>query len=799
MGEVRSGDRSLGPASVTAERSSRRGSREDVERDVERKRRRRREEKKSHIDRERERRSRKRKSSSRSRRRKTKSHASARSSDSASDSSLSSRSECTSSTSSAAAASQPSSSSSSSDDSSPEDKLVETGTRNTGVPLVPGNSRRSLDRDEDPREVLSQVIGRFPQAAADLSVLLANIHKGQAVDISALPDARLGCALERLFVSLGMKRKSKLPGVYYHRTRASMMVRDEKLFEDLRAACRNDGWAGAKEEGGGGEKHKENGSRRDRLCAPQVGAGPSTSKRRMEEAMRRPEGTTDGSSQGSKAAGSGKSMVMNDECIHDHDDYIQFARKRRDGRDTENTGNVPQQHVRASVAAAAARSSTRCIAAEDAPDLHAHRSDEGKGRDDDASAVVFQGPSLPADVASVDGRDPDSRVDRTAEDGTKRTAEGVVDEIGPAERPAAPDHTKKRAIGPAMPPAAVLEAAARLTEASEALQAELDEGPLIGPAPPAAVKEAENATEEERFSEVVRIMSSESNQYELLGVASDASATEIKKKYWKLSLLIHPDKCAHPKAQEAFALLNKTHLDLQDPAKRAAIDKKIDEQRSREEFQAELKRLREAAQWRKVRGEALPGDARLLGERSGAQAGDEALDRDSWMTELPPERSAGYVPTQSTFFSKKGKRERGDTSAWTDTPAQRMEKAKQMYLEAYQQASIDAPADFAPRETAETEKTAQLVDEFNSRNRSKTLVDKHQDEMKAKKKKKGKKERNSAEVVDEEWVGNHPWKPWDREKDLVIGPKAISWDKNKQAASLAARFGSDDQGQRHFL
>jgi hypothetical protein len=36
-------------------------------------------------------------------------------------------------------------------------------------------------------------------------------------------------------------------------------------------------------------------------------------------------------------------------------------------------------------------------------------------------------------------------------------------------------------------------------------------------------------------------------------------------RYWKLSLLVHPDKCTHPRAHEAFTALNKAFKDLQDP------------------------------------------------------------------------------------------------------------------------------------------------------------------------------------------------------------------------------------------
>lgn len=38
-------------------------------------------------------------------------------------------------------------------------------------------------------------------------------------------------------------------------------------------------------------------------------------------------------------------------------------------------------------------------------------------------------------------------------------------------------------------------------------------------------------------------------------------------RYWKLSLLVHPDKCPHPQAHQAFIKLNKAFKELQDPDK----------------------------------------------------------------------------------------------------------------------------------------------------------------------------------------------------------------------------------------
>jgi DnaJ family protein C protein 8 len=45
------------------------------------------------------------------------------------------------------------------------------------------------------------------------------------------------------------------------------------------------------------------------------------------------------------------------------------------------------------------------------------------------------------------------------------------------------------------------------------------------------------------------------NPYDILDVGPEASEEEIKKKFRMLSILVHPDKCKHEKASDAFHLL----------------------------------------------------------------------------------------------------------------------------------------------------------------------------------------------------------------------------------------------------
>ncbi|XP_042034403.1 uncharacterized protein LOC121780831 isoform X2 [Salvia splendens] len=353
---------------------------------------------------------------------------------------------------------------------------------------------------------------------------------------------------------------------------------------------------------------------------------------------------------------------------------------------------------------------------------------------------------------------------------------------------------RRRVIGPEMPSADLLAAAAKLTEAeAELREAELDgdDDLFIGPPPPAVVKEAESANEAERFEEITRIIGADADSpYDIVGANKDMAAENIKKRYWKLSLMVHPDKSSHPQAHQAFVKLNKAFKDLQDPAKRKVLDDKLKEKEEREAFQIELKAMREAAQWRRLQGIAMEGDDLLLAEMD-AKAPPK---RDEWMTTLPPERKpATGASMHSTRFSKTGKEGRGDTSVWTDTPSERAQKAKMNYLEAYNEAAALASNE---QESTKNSADAELVDKYNKAKRSKSLVEKHMESAKSRSKKKTKQ--GKQEPRNEEWEGNHPWKPWDREKDLTAGRQSVNLDADNMAKGLTSRF-SSGSFQRNFL
>lgn len=64
------------------------------------------------------------------------------------------------------------------------------------------------------------------------------------------------------------------------------------------------------------------------------------------------------------------------------------------------------------------------------------------------------------------------------------------------------------------------------------------------------------------------------DHYNILGVSSQATASEIKKAYRKLALKYHPDKNKLPDAEEAFKRVSESYTILSDPESRRTFDTK---------------------------------------------------------------------------------------------------------------------------------------------------------------------------------------------------------------------------------
>ena len=73
------------------------------------------------------------------------------------------------------------------------------------------------------------------------------------------------------------------------------------------------------------------------------------------------------------------------------------------------------------------------------------------------------------------------------------------------------------------------------------------------------------------------------NPFDILEVGHEASEAEIKKKFRMLSVLVHPDKCKHERASDAFHLLEQAYKTLMDADKRRMYQRVMREARERVE------------------------------------------------------------------------------------------------------------------------------------------------------------------------------------------------------------------------
>ena len=394
------------------------------------------------------------------------------------------------------------------------------------------------------------------------------------------------------------------------------------------------------------------------------------------------------------------------------------------------------------------------------------------------------------------------------------------DTVGVAPAAAIEGERPKKQLGPMAPPKEMLEEMQRQ-------QRELaDEGFGFGPPPPDIVEFLDSKSSESRAAtarRVISILKNDGDAYDVLSASPEHSNAELKKVYWKLSLVIHPDKCDDACAAAAFDAVKKAYETLKDETQRKVLDEKRKSAKDREEFQAWLKNEREKAIWRKKRNESLPGDEDLLNDAFDKAPGsaDDDKTREEWMTELPPERKAAQGPLSAsvTAFAKDGLmvRDQKTIDEWTRNPKEGKSETM-LFLE--QQEKMYALPNAAAQAKKEDEKR-KMIDEYNEgAGRTKSLLEQHRENLgnnknkkKTKKKKveessgsdesndededdrklnRKKQRKKKARKDDDDDGTGWTYRPFDREKDLRIS-KVGEMDPReamkRAGGGLSTRFG----------
>eukprot|EP00889_Picochlorum_renovo_P008477 jgi/Picre1/35507/NNA_002968.t1 len=186
-----------------------------------------------------------------------------------------------------------------------------------------------------------------------------------------------------------------------------------------------------------------------------------------------------------------------------------------------------------------------------------------------------------------------------------------------------------------------------------------DEDPLLGPVPPEILEDLQDS-DDAKLAEVGRIMSIieehkslgllgdnasaiPPNPYTILGLEQTCSASDIKKRFWKLSLLIHPDKCSHPAAASAFDAVSTAAKRLQDADEKKVVHRQIDDMERMELMKSIQKEKERENAWKIARGEIKPSDVKPVGP----------AQREEWMTHLPTTKPrSNQVPEKSSTAFK---------------------------------------------------------------------------------------------------------------------------------------------------
>lgn len=96
--------------------------------------------------------------------------------------------------------------------------------------------------------------------------------------------------------------------------------------------------------------------------------------------------------------------------------------------------------------------------------------------------------------------------------------------------------------------------------------------------------------------------------YQVLDVPATATVPEVRKKFWRISLLVHPDKCRHEGAATAFDAVKKAAEILMDATSRNDLDERKRKQAEADLDQQVAAELEKDRLWRVAQGTATAED-----------------------------------------------------------------------------------------------------------------------------------------------------------------------------------------------
>lgn len=228
---------------------------------------------------------------------------------------------------------------------------------------------------------------------------------------------------------------------------------------------------------------------------------------------------------------------------------------------------------------------------------------------------------------------------------------------------------QRRPAGPTMPSREDLRKASMRLENSD----DDDLGPVPGPSLPAFLGEELEESSDAKLKAIGRILkvlenhkakrllgkdkaAIPPNPYQILDIDMSASSSEVKKKFLRLSLMIHPDKCDHPSAPTAFEAVSTAAKRLQDPNERIIADTQVKDIENMEIVRAMEKEKEREIAWKIARGEMTKED--ILPARR---------ERDAWMTSVP---STGPLSTMKSQNQFKTRATPAHDESWTQAPGQ---------------------------------------------------------------------------------------------------------------------------------